>query len=125
MAKWKPFDLTWGRSIYYCTECKESIEVPTSCGKPMYKFCPMCGARMDTADTPQTESTGSPIGDYRDGVGAWQTDKLTEEEFDTMIAKGLLGQTDCDDRYAVRTDSGEVVAYACPLGCEQTDCGWK
>lgn len=26
------------------------------------------------ADTPQTESTGSPIGDYRDGVGAWQTD---------------------------------------------------
>ena len=73
----------------------------------------------------QTESTGSPIGDYRDGVGAWQTDKLTEEEFDTMIAKGLLGQTDCDDRYAVRTDSGEVVAYACPLGCEQTDCGWK
>lgn len=28
----------------------------------------------DTADTPQTESTGSPIGDYRDGVGAWQTD---------------------------------------------------
>ena len=55
--------------------------------------------------TPQTESTGSPIGDYRDGTGAWQTD--------------------CDDRYAVRTDSGEVVAYACPLGCEQTDCGWK
>ena len=58
-----------------------------------------------TADTPQTESTGSPIGDYRDGVGAWQMD--------------------CDDRYAVRTDSGEVVAYACPLGCEQTDCQWK
>lgn len=26
------------------------------------------------ADTPQTKSTGSPIGDYRDGVGAWQTD---------------------------------------------------
>ena len=23
------------------------------------------------ADTPQTESTGSPIGDYRDGAGAW------------------------------------------------------
>ena len=28
----------------------------------------------NTTDTPQTESTGSPIGDYRDGVGAWQTD---------------------------------------------------
>ena len=25
-------------------------------------------------DERQTESTGSPIGDYRDGVGAWQTD---------------------------------------------------
>lgn len=34
-------------------------------------------------------------------------------------------QTDCDDRYAIRTDSGEVVAHVCPLGCEQTDCGWK
>ena len=29
-----------------------------------------------TDDTPQTESTGSPIGDYRDGVGAWQTDEF-------------------------------------------------
>lgn len=27
--------------------------------------------QKSTADTPQTESTGSPIGDYRDGVGAW------------------------------------------------------
>ena len=32
-----------------------------------------------TADTPQTESTGSPIGDYRDGVGAWQTDCAWKE----------------------------------------------
>ena len=30
--------------------------------------------KVDDDDTPQTESTGSPIGDYRDGVGAWQTD---------------------------------------------------
>lgn len=26
-------------------------------------------------DEPQTESTGSPIGDYRDGVGAWQKER--------------------------------------------------
>ena len=45
--------------------------------------------------TPQTESTGSPIGDYRDGVGAWQTERMTEEEIDTMLAKALVGQTDC------------------------------
>ena len=50
---------------------------------------------VDTADTPQTESTGSPIGDYRDGVGAWQTDRMTEEDIDTMLAKVLVGQTDC------------------------------
>ena len=53
----------------------------------------------DIADTPQTESTGSPIGDYRDGVGAWQTERMTEEEIDTMLAKALMGQTDCDDIY--------------------------
>ena len=35
---------------------------------------PMYAEAYATADTPQTESTGSPIGDYRDGVGAWQTD---------------------------------------------------
>ena len=76
------------------TDCED-----TSCPyfkNPDYSRCMKCKS--------QTESTGSPIGDYRDGVGAWQTD--------------------CDDRYAIRTDSGEVVAYACPLGCEQTDCGW-
>ena len=49
----------------------------------------------EIADTPQTESTGSPIGDYRDGVGAWQTERMTEEEIDTMLAKALVGQTDC------------------------------
>ena len=27
--------------------------------------------KLIEADTPQTESTGSPIGDYRDGAGAW------------------------------------------------------
>ena len=39
-------------------------------------YCPLVEVKepTDTADTPQTESTGSPIGDYRDGVGAWQTD---------------------------------------------------
>lgn len=81
MAEWKPFDLKWGRSIWYCSACEESTEVPTYLGTPMYNFCPMCGANMnmkskncEIADTPQTESTGSPIGDYRDGVGAWQTD---------------------------------------------------
>ena len=56
---------------------------------------PMYAEAHRVADTPQTESTGSPIGDYRDGVGAWQTERMTEEEIDTMLAKALVGQTDC------------------------------
>ena len=36
-------------------------------------ICNECGVGINNY-TPQTESTGSPIGDYRDGVGAWQTD---------------------------------------------------
>lgn len=63
MAEWKPFDLKWGRSIWYCSACEESTEVPTCNGVPLYNFCPMCGANMnmksencEIADTPQTKN---------------------------------------------------------------------
>ena len=58
MAEWKPFDLKWGRSIWYCSACEESTEVPTYLGTPMYNFCPMCGANrnMKKADGCKTES---------------------------------------------------------------------
>ena len=46
-GKWKPFDLTWGRSVYACTSCGEAFEVPTEMGKPIYGYCPNCGAKMD------------------------------------------------------------------------------
>ena len=51
-GEWKPFDLTWGRSIYACSVCEEAIAVPCgwSDGKPIYDYCPMCGARMKGAD---------------------------------------------------------------------------
>lgn len=49
-GRWKPFDLTWGRSVYYCTSCGEAGEVPTEMGKPIYEFCPYCGAKMDKED---------------------------------------------------------------------------
>ena len=47
-GEWKPFDLTWGRSIWYCTACEESTEVPCDIWthKPIYKYCPNCGADM-------------------------------------------------------------------------------
>ena len=63
MAEWKPFDLKWGRSIWYCSACEESTEVPTYLGTPMYNFCPMCGANMNMkkADGCKTEnSSGKP-----------------------------------------------------------------
>ena len=47
-GEWKPFDLTWGRSIYACSVCEEAIAVPCgwSDGKPIYDYCPNCGADM-------------------------------------------------------------------------------
>lgn len=45
-GKWKPFDLTWGRSIYACSACGHGAEVPTEMGDPIYNFCPNCGADM-------------------------------------------------------------------------------
>ena len=39
----------WGASVYKCSECGEEIdEMPTYWHnhKPMYKFCPYCGATM-------------------------------------------------------------------------------
>lgn len=65
MAEWKAFDLTWGRSIYFCSACEESVDMPTVMSKPLFKYCPMCGAKMQ-ADTPQTN-----VYDYK-GHGKWE-----------------------------------------------------
>ena len=43
-GRWKPFDLTYGRSIYACTSCREATYVPTEMGTPMYQYCPNCGS---------------------------------------------------------------------------------
>ena len=51
-GEWKPFDLTWGRSLYACSVCGEVAYLPCDAfnGKPLFKFCPNCGAKMKGAD---------------------------------------------------------------------------
>ena len=51
-GEWKPFDLTWGRSLYACSVCGEVEYLPCDAfnGKPLFKFCPNCGAKMKGAD---------------------------------------------------------------------------
>ena len=57
----------------------------------------------------QTESTGSPIGDYRDGVGAWQTEKTP-----AGCSKSWSAACTYCERY-----------FSCDyLSGRQTDCGW-
>ena len=46
-GRWKPFDRTWGRSVFTCSACGECMDVPTEMGKPIFDYCPNCGARMD------------------------------------------------------------------------------
>ena len=50
-GEWISFDLLkWGRETYACTACGESVGVPTCMGKPLFKFCPLCGAQMKGVD---------------------------------------------------------------------------
>lgn len=46
-GRWKPFDRTWGRSVFTCTACGNAMDVPTEMGEPIFGYCPNCGAKMD------------------------------------------------------------------------------
>lgn len=54
VGKWKPFDRTWGRSVWACDACGETVDVPTLNGKPIFDYCPWCGAKM-TGDVKDSE----------------------------------------------------------------------
>ena len=48
VGRWKPFDLTYGRSFYSCTACGAVAYVLfTEGGVPIFRYCPNCGAKME------------------------------------------------------------------------------
>lgn len=55
-GEWKPFDLTYGRNIYSCSVCEQATEVPMCMAKPMYAYCPNCGARMGKPEPPKEDA---------------------------------------------------------------------
>lgn len=55
-GRWKPFDLTFGRNMCYCSACEQSEDVPTAMGVLMFRFCPNCGAEMEVQDGKEVTS---------------------------------------------------------------------
>ena len=45
-GKWISADAIFGGVPFYCSECGENTW-DTVIGKPRWKFCPMCGAKME------------------------------------------------------------------------------
>lgn len=33
--------------FFKCSECEQKADVPTCMGKPIFEYCPFCGAKMD------------------------------------------------------------------------------
>ena len=45
-GRWISADAIFGGVPFYCSECGENTR-DTVMGKPRWKFCPMCGAKME------------------------------------------------------------------------------
>ena len=46
-GKWMPHILTSGQSYYFCSICKEMVDIPTRFMIQRFHYCPYCGAKMD------------------------------------------------------------------------------
>jgi hypothetical protein len=68
----------WWNYSYGCQNKKGICDFESIADTPQTDCPKMTEEEFDTMLAKvlvgQTDSTGSPIGDYRDGVGAWQTD---------------------------------------------------
>ena len=43
---WMPHIITSGRSYYFCSICKEMVDIPASFMIHRFHYCPYCGAKM-------------------------------------------------------------------------------
>ena len=48
-GRWISADAMFGGVPFYCSECGENTR-DTVMGKPRWKFCPMCGAKMEVTE---------------------------------------------------------------------------
>ena len=46
-GKWVYHNNQFGHHWFACSSCGEIMPVPTSMGKPVYSYCPVCGAEMN------------------------------------------------------------------------------
>ena len=53
LGEWIRLDMCSGMEQYWCSICDTECYVPECMGKPMYRYCPNCGARMDMEDDEQ------------------------------------------------------------------------
>ena len=48
-GRWISADAIFGGVPFYCSECGENTR-DTVMGKPRWKYCPMCGAKMEVTE---------------------------------------------------------------------------
>lgn len=84
---------------YFKSECNVNTSIREAFEKG-FRIGVKKGLAQSKADTPQTDCP-----------------KMTEEEFDTMLAKVLVGQTE--------STGSPIGDYRDGVGAWQTDCGWK
>ena len=47
-GRWIKLDMHAHLANHKCTACGQECYVPTCMGKPLYTYCPNCGAKMDS-----------------------------------------------------------------------------
>lgn len=49
-GRWIKLDMCRGMEQYKCSVCDDATYVPEVMGRPVYNFCPNCGAKMESEE---------------------------------------------------------------------------